>query len=67
MFAYIKDFINENVLTSTDRRFILGTDWWTDCDDCIAMQLLCLAHKNGAAKLLGVGINACMEYSAASV
>lgn len=60
-------YIRENVLVNSDRKFILGTDWWTDCDDCIAMQLLCLAHKHGAINLIGVGINACMEYSAPSV
>ena len=49
------------------REFILGTDWWTDCDDAVAMRLLCNAVKKGVIRLLGVGINACMEYSAASV
>ncbi len=49
------------------RKIILGTDWWTDCDDCVALRLLTNAHKNGEIELLGVGINACMEYSARSV
>lgn len=49
------------------RNFIFGTDWWTDCDDLAAMRILLRAHKNGEIRLLGVGINACMEYSAASV
>ena len=49
------------------RNFILGTDWWTDCDDCVAMRLLLRAHKRGEIRLLGVAINACMEYSVASV
>lgn len=49
------------------REFIFGTDWWTDCDDLAAMRILLRAHKKGEIKLLGVGINACMEYSAASV
>ena len=49
------------------REFILGTDWWTDCDDLAALRILLRAHKKGEIKLLGVGINACMEYSAPSV
>lgn len=49
------------------REFIFGTDWWTDCDDLAAMRILLRAHKRGDIRLLGVGINACMEYSVASV
>ncbi len=49
------------------REFIFGTDWWTDCDDLAAMRILLRAHKEGKIKLLGVCINAAMEYSAASV
>ena len=49
------------------REFIFGTDWWTDCDDLAAMRILLRAHKAGEIRLLGVGINACIEYSAASV
>ncbi len=49
------------------RKFILGTDWWTDCDDAVAMRLLLRAHKAGEIALLGIGINACMEYSVSSL
>lgn len=49
------------------RKFILGTDWWTDCDDVVAMRLLLRAHKKGEVELKGVAVNACMEYSVASV
>lgn len=49
------------------RNIIFGTDWWTDCDDLAAMRILLRAHKNGEIKLLGVGVNACMEYSVPSV
>ena len=49
------------------RRFIVGTDWWTDCDDAVAMRLLARAHRKGEIRLLGVGMNGCMEYSAASL
>ena len=49
------------------RQFILGTDWWTDCDDAVAMRLLARAHKAGEIRMLGIGLNACMEYSAASL
>ncbi len=47
--------------------FILGTDWWSDCDDCMALRLLCWAHKNEHIDLKGVVINACMDYSVPSV
>ena len=49
------------------RKFILGTDWWTDCDDAVALRLLARAHKNEEIKLLGIIINACMEHSATSL
>ena len=49
------------------RKFILGTDWWTDCDDCVALRLITRAHKAGEAELIGIVINAAMEHSAASV
>ncbi len=49
------------------RKIILGTDWWTDCDDCVALRLLCNAHKKGEIELLAVGINGCMEFSAPSL
>jgi len=49
------------------RDFILGTDWWTDCDDAVAVRVLLRAAKEGKIRLLGIGLNACMEYSAASM
>ena len=49
------------------RKIILGTDWWTDCDDAVALRLICRAIKEEKIQLLGVGINACMEYSVASL
>jgi len=49
------------------RNFILGTDWWSDCDDAVALRLLTRAVRKKQIRLLGVGINACMEYSAASL
>ena len=49
------------------RKFIVGTDWWTDCDDVIAMKLLARAVTEKKAELLGIGINACMQYSVASL
>ncbi len=49
------------------RNLILGTDWWDDCDDCVAVRLLARYVRDGKVNLLGVGINACMEYSAASI
>ncbi len=52
---------------SNKRKIILGTDWWTDCDDCVAMRLIANAHKSGEIELLGVGMNGCMQYSAPSL
>lgn len=49
------------------RQMILGTDWWTDCDDAVALRLLSRAHLRGDINLCGIGINACMEYTVASV
>ena len=49
------------------RSFILGTDWWTDCDDAVALRLLTKYHKEKRINLLGIAINACMEHSVASL
>jgi len=49
------------------KRFILSTDWWTDCDDAVAIRLLARAERRGLCSLAGVVVNACMEYTAPSV
>ncbi len=49
------------------RKILLGTDWWTDCDDAVALRLLTRAARAGEIELLGVGINACMEKSVESL
>lgn len=49
------------------RRFMIGTDWWTDCDDAVAMRLAAYAVKQEELEILGIVINACMEHSVASV
>ena len=49
------------------RTFIIGTDWWTDCDDAVALRILFKAHRENQINLLGIGINACMEYSVTSM
>ena len=54
-------------MRSPKRKFILGTDWWTDCDDAVALRLLTKAVGMGEIDLLGVAVNACMEHSVASV
>jgi hypothetical protein len=41
------------------RKIILGTDFLGDCDDAVAIRILCRAHKAGKIRLLGIGINAC--------
>lgn len=47
--------------------FLVGTDWWTDCDDVVAMGILCWAQKKHIIQMEAIGINACMEYSVASL
>lgn len=49
------------------RRFILDTDWWTDCDDAVAIRLLCNAHRKGEIEIAGININACMPWSIPSL
>ena len=49
------------------RNFILDTDWWTDCDDAVAIRLLCNAHLRNKINLLGININACMDDSIPSM
>ncbi len=49
------------------RNIILGTDWWTDCDDAVAIRMLARAHKSGEITIKGIGINACMEHSVTSL
>ena len=49
------------------RKIILGTDWWSDCDDAVALRLIANAHKDKKIELIGVGINACMDRSVASM
>lgn len=50
-----------------DRTVILGTDWWTDCDDAAAIRIACRAHHAGLWNLAGIVLNACMPYSAPSL
>jgi len=49
------------------RHFILGTDWWTDCDDAVALRLLARAHRADEIHLDAIIMNAAMEYSVASL
>lgn len=49
------------------KHLILGTDWWTDCDDAVALRLLTRAVQEGRISLDGIIINACMEHSVASL
>lgn len=49
------------------RKFIVGTDWWTDCDDVVALRMLARAHRRGEIEMLGIGLNGCMEYSVSSL
>jgi hypothetical protein len=48
-------------------KMLIGTDWWTDCDDAVAMRVLARMHKKKRIEILAIGVNACMEYSLASI
>lgn len=47
------------------RKFIFDTDWFTDCDDCVAFRFL-LRSLDENHSLLGVNINATTKYAYAS-
>ena len=49
------------------RTFLIGTDWWTDCDNVVAMRILARAAKHGQIKIAGIGIHICMENSVPSL
>ena len=46
---------------------ILGTDWWTDCDDVAAVRIACRLANKGVWNIAGFVLNACMEHSAGSL
>jgi hypothetical protein len=48
------------------RKFIFDTDWFTDCDDCVALRFLA-RHLDKEHILLGVNVNAPSAYAYASV
>ena len=51
----------------TPINIIFGTDWWTDCDDVAALDILLKAHRFGLIALKAIGVNSVMQYSAPSV
>ncbi|MCR5690158.1 MAG: hypothetical protein K6G71_07910 [Clostridiales bacterium] len=46
---------------------IFGTDWWSDCDDVAALDIILKAHGSGLIDLKAIGVNSVMPYSAPSV
>lgn len=46
---------------------LFGTDWWTDCDDVAALDILLKAHRRGRIDLKAIGVNSVMPCSAPSV
>ncbi len=46
---------------------LFGTDWWTDCDDVAALEILLKAHRAGLIRLRAIGVNSVMQYSAPSL
>lgn len=63
----VTPFEKHGISKKEKRPVILGTDWWTDCDDCVAVRILCRAHKEGIIDLKGISIDACMEKSVPSL
>jgi len=49
------------------RAFTIGTDWFTDVDDAVAMRVFARAHRAGAIRIAGVCANACEKYTCASL
>lgn len=49
------------------KEYILGTDWWDDCDDVVAVRILAKAHKAGEINLKAIAINVCDKYSVPSL
>ena len=49
------------------KEYILGTDWWDDCDDVVAVRILARAHKEGRINLKAIAINVYNEYSVPSL
>ena len=46
---------------------LFGTDWWSDCDDVAALDIMLKAHGHGLIDLRAIGVNSVMRYSAPSV
>lgn len=46
---------------------IFGTDWWSDCDDVAALDIMLKAHKYKLIDLKAIGVNSVMKYSAPSI
>ena len=49
------------------RNLILGTDWGSDCDDCVALRVASRYMKKGEINLIGIGINCVKEHAYASM
>ena len=48
------------------RKFIFETDWFTDCDDCVALRFL-VRNLDKEHLLLGVNVNALSKYAYSSI
>ena len=51
----------------TPLNILFGTDWWSDCDDVAALDIMLKAHRRGVIALKAIGVNSVMRYSAPSV
>lgn len=62
----LDDVLNTFGQRQVPTRLIVGTDWWTDVDDVVAMRVLAWGQKDNLVDVLGFGINACMNISVSS-
>jgi len=54
-------------MTERPTPVILGTDFWWDCDDAVAIRVLSRMEKLGYVRLLGVAVNTRMEITAPAI
>lgn len=67
--SFAERFVSDNLLSQKNARrpFLVGSDWWDDCDDVLAMKLFTFAANAGIIDLRGVALNALKENSVASL
>ena len=63
------NMIFEEIKSNTNKpiNIIFGTDWWSDCDDVAALDIMLKAHSRKLIDLKAIGVNSVMKHSAPSV